>query len=840
MKTSKFLLIFIVVLSLGAIGAKAETWSLTPTMTAILSEDGRLTISTTQAAEAMPDFYWDLMIDSSSAPWGNYHSFTLVIEKGVTSIGTCAFLYCSGLSGSLIIPEGVTTIGNSAFAYCTGLSSISNFATTPQIINGNVFSGLTLSNMTLHVPAASLASYQTADVWKDFGTIIGDLTSQNASSVVTNILDFESDELGQTYPSIAWGDGDITAVVENKPGGDGKALHIINSNWNSYPKFSLTLPEDKTLADIEKISFDLYFESVDEVDGQIPNSYKNFDYFFGTQNAYFVPNESTGSSVFLVADPSDNPLHTWLTKEFVPAIEDENLLPLNEFDFALGMNINAAGNYFLDNITFVLKDTVSEVNTIPIPQIEYEALIAFYNATGGAEWFNKWNIASNNLNKSSWYGVSISDGHVVAIQLPSNNLTGTIPDLSSLPYLKILDLSYNSISSMETVLPTTITTLRINNQQIDYGEIALPVDISELPVPKISIYNHTAQNFSTIPTFDVYVSSIKINPFSLPYVSVGVLLDYMTEDIKILSGTSVEIRQTNGTATGTSLQCIITYKQGDANVDGLVNVLDIQQTLNYILMNKPVPFNYGAANMNNDAAVNVQDLVLMVSAIQTNPLEAESLSLRSADEQAELQVENETVYLITPVDVAAFDIRISGVSIENIKNLLKDPDIQLSIWKINDTDQISVLAFSLNGNVIPAGKIPLFTLGSGQVIEQAVLATQSAKSIDVQISNALNAPEGVNIPSKNKTGLSNAPNPFSWETQFIYYLPEMVTSAQIRIYNISGQLVEVVSDLPVEQGRHVVTYRNNHLSAGIYQYVLEAVRNNKHSVRQTSKMWIKK
>lgn len=47
----------------------------------------------------------------------------LIIPDGVTSIGNCAFLGCTGLT-SATIPDSVTSIGHSAFYNCTGLTSV--------------------------------------------------------------------------------------------------------------------------------------------------------------------------------------------------------------------------------------------------------------------------------------------------------------------------------------------------------------------------------------------------------------------------------------------------------------------------------------------------------------------------------------------------------------------------------------------------------------------------------------------------------------------------------------------------------------------------------------------
>ncbi len=68
-----------------------------------LSDTGALTISGTG--------------EMTEAPWRSEYADqinSVVIKKGVTSIGTQAFIYCTSLT-SVSIPDTVTKIGNSAF-----------------------------------------------------------------------------------------------------------------------------------------------------------------------------------------------------------------------------------------------------------------------------------------------------------------------------------------------------------------------------------------------------------------------------------------------------------------------------------------------------------------------------------------------------------------------------------------------------------------------------------------------------------------------------------------------------------------------------------------------------
>ena len=117
-----------------------------------------------------------------------------IIGDSVTSIGNYAFQDCNSLT-SVTIPSSVTSIGNSAFKGCSGLTSFTNYATTPQAINANVFTNVNKSTCTLYVPAESVEAYQAAYVWKEFGNIlaIDDSTEEVNYATLADIYNMAAD-----------------------------------------------------------------------------------------------------------------------------------------------------------------------------------------------------------------------------------------------------------------------------------------------------------------------------------------------------------------------------------------------------------------------------------------------------------------------------------------------------------------------------------------------------------------------------------------------------------------------------------------------------------------------
>jgi len=82
----------------------------------------------------------------------------------------------------------------------------------------------------------------------------------------------------------------------------------------------------------------------------------------------------------------------------------------------------------------------------PLPDVEVQALEALYNRTNGPNWTDNTGWLTSD-HPCDWFGVYCANGHVTALDLSYNNLTGSLPPaLGNLSELEWLALSNNQLT----------------------------------------------------------------------------------------------------------------------------------------------------------------------------------------------------------------------------------------------------------------------------------------------------------------------------------------------------------------------------------------------------------
>ncbi len=114
-----------------------------------------------------------------------------------------------------------------------------------------------------------------------------------------------------------------------------------------------------------------------------------------------------------------------------------------------------------------------EVIHSSIPTSERDALIDLYNATDGPNWVNStnWNTATP---VATWSGVTVENGHVVQLNLFSNNLSGLLPNtLTNLTFLETANFNTNNLTGEVPDLSSisTLTNYAIFRNNYVFGDL---------------------------------------------------------------------------------------------------------------------------------------------------------------------------------------------------------------------------------------------------------------------------------------------------------------------------------------------------------------------------------
>ena len=451
-----------------------------------------------------------------------------------------------------------------------------------------------------------------------------------------------------------------------------------------------------------------------------------------------------------------------------------------------------------DDNNRTLSATAATLSPFYVNAADLAALRQLYNSFGGQQWNGTpWNIESELIQPGNWSGVSFdTEGRVTAINLQGRGLTGslsapfeaTLAQLKTLnlsrnaltgdpsqfvtaetmPALTSLNLSYNLIDELASPLPVTVTSLNLGYQHRQYGNNSC-VGLDELQVrvlriggnmvvrlPQAMLYNHAEQAFGSHTQLYVYSTDLSTRYGTLNWSNTYETYSYSANGWQQTMPQDADVLLMPGDASAlhhSVLPAQMHFTRGDANLSGLVDVNDVQRTLNYVLnQNNSSAFGLWAANTfteeETETVINIQDIVCTVNIVLDNEGIYESLSrrMRTQAHAANLfYIDGRQLLLEAADEVAAFTVELVGVKASQLKLQLNRTQWQMLT---RDTEQgVRLVVFSPTGQTLPAGITSLIKI-----------STEGSWLVGTDATNAEAEPLVTGIGSGTPTGIAVHPS----------------------------------------------------------------------------------
>lgn len=451
------------------------------------------------------------------------------------------------------------------------------------------------------------------------------------------------------------------------------------------------------------------------------------------------------------------------------------------------------------------------INSSKLAEEDFLLLKAFYEEMGNGDgWYRQWTFGETADETRITRGIRMIDDHVYSIDLSGNGLKGGLSDkLFKLPRLEILNLSNNQLSCpIDSVLnPENIdnsvlrelnissnqlmgnigsvtntlknlTTLNVSNNKltqvtpmlssgirslsiynqkmdtIDYKSIYLAMKENvEAGIPNLLFYDHDNRSYTSDHSFTLQSTDDDYWLMTLKTKNGELSASEYSSYYRLYKRPNGDVLRLSDNNNSHTVPVRMLFDQGDVNLDTLVNVSDLQLTVNYAVSEGTEHlFNFTAADIQTDDWVNVQDVVCLVNLLLDQHIDANSGSgarMRAArveDADAQLFWRGNELILITDRDIAALDIAIENAN--DVKWLMNDVDYDYSISKQNG--YVRVIHYSMAGKVIKAGEhVIAKSIGHNMNILKADLVGKDSRLVKTIINGTATGIEEVSSDNTN-------------------------------------------------------------------------------------------
>ena len=527
---------------------------------------------------------------------------------------------------------------------------------------------------------------------------------------------------------------------------------------------------------------------------------------------------------------------------FSPTGEELSALSGTESTVWGGIHAPASGTFYIAQHDMTATNgttlSISYQHADPVVEDDWEVLKRFYNKYHNQHF--TWDM-SDRYNAIDFEGLTVEMGRVTSLSLPGKSLQGTFPtmllELSQLRDLNLgnnklsgdvasdissyiseknikptamhqlnlsgnkftgnvgalaalfanltaLDVSANRFDQIEPMVKSAVT-LNLSNQALQgIGDLTVDYATFISSLPAICRYNHPEQKFSN--NINVQLSNDGQSPHWIwtlsanngQYTTGGSSAYYGDNGQAVAGATRLPGTWPN---QQNNVQLQFLFNRGDANLNGIIDITDLQAMVNFIFSEYNKPFNFTAANLNNDEILNVQDVVGETGLLQeqmpgmnipaNHRAPAEDIAA-----QAALDWIDGVLYLNSTVPVASMDIVNKA---DNIEWLLSD--LSMIVSTTSGEQGLHSVVYSLGDAVIPPGKTAIAKTATREPsIVAATLSDPEAELIPVRINTGAAGLKPVTADGFN----------CHWDGTSLVFTSGMdMNNVDIVVYAIDGRMV---------------------------------------------------
>lgn len=706
---------------------------------------------------------------------------TIKVPSTVTKIGDGAFYGCKALA-SFEWPENTTTVGYSVFQDCTSLASVS-LSTGITRIGNHAFDGC--SSLTgIDIPASVTAIGYYAFQESGLKSII--IPSQ-IKTIEEYTFNKCSDLNSVTFPE------ELTKI-ENDAFRYCTSLtsisipaSVTSIQYGAFSGCSSLVEVHVRIMSPLKISNSTFSGIAANNTLYVPDgcltTYQNAEYWSAFAN--IVEEAEAGDGV-----PLDN-VDWALLKQFYQGMETTgwtNKWEIAETAAATGpLKGVSMRNGHVIRISLPQNNMTGTLSSAIFMLPELQELDLSGNALEG-----DLSLLQNQLESLVEENTTFTS-KLAYLDISNNLFSGNIGVVGQvLSQLTTLKASNCHISDVVPVLPETITTVELDNQTIDqefsFDDLIADKELVE-KMPTIWLYNSNSHRYDSSTT--LYMN----DDWENQYTSTQLILylynsssggnwywHYYSDDEYKGANDALIYAKTSTNGDAHTMKVRFNFGDGDANMDGIVDVLDLQHIVNRVFGRGDV-FNYTAANLIKDEVINVQDVIAMVNLMMENEIPTTSSTrmwTRAAEGEAGVVIAtgNGQLTFDAKVPISSFDLTVECEGAEDLDlTPLAEMGLQYRVQRKGNLTRI--IAYSLTGGFIPIGQT-VIAMGKMSQVVSAKCANSEARPVRM---NSLMNFTGLNA-------LTGGLEVYVNEGQIVLESQNGHNHTEWQLYSLSGHLID--------------------------------------------------